>query len=324
MTDSPMPAPTADFASRAMLEVLAAGLSAQGIDLASPPAGPAKVPRSDKSSLLSAVVLHHGAGVLLHLDAGLDRFAGRPVAEALLGGGGPWDLLSRWGRLERYVHGRHRTRRTPLAPIAGGDHACLVEHHATDGSAPHSLESLAVLAVLGALLRRAGAKDLQAIVGGADLFGPDGAMHADGLVASGRALTWRFEWMTGEERLSDGRRGDLPFRATTPRLREVMAVVSSDLLRRWRIDDVAAALGLGARALQRDLAVEGWTFTAVQAQVRQAEAARRLRDTDSPLAEIGYLCGYADQAHFTRQFERDVGLTPGKYRASFSSPNASP
>ncbi|MCZ8318815.1 MAG: helix-turn-helix transcriptional regulator [Silanimonas sp.] len=318
-----MSAHTGDFASRAMLEVLAAGLHAQGIDVAPPSAGPAKVPRSDKSSLLETIVAQHGAGVLLHLDAGLEQLAGRPIEQALLAGGGPWDLLSRWGRLERYVHGRHRTRRTPIAPASGGDHACLVEHHATDGSTPHALESLAVLAVLGALLRRAGARNLQAVVVEADLFGPTGAAHADRLVASGVALSWRHEWRTHDRPATDRSRQTLPFEARTPRLREVLAVTSSDLLRRWRIDDVAAAIGLGARVLQRELAAEGWTFTAIQAQTRQAEAARLLRETDAPLAEIGYLCGYSDQAHFTRQFERDVGVTPGKYRLSFRTESPS-
>ena len=319
-----MSAQTGDFASRAMLEVLAAGLHAQGIDVAPPPAGPAKVPRSDKSSLLATIVDRHGAGVLLHLDAGLDQLAGRPIEQALLAGGGPWDLLSRWGRLERYVHGRHRTRRTPASPESGGDQACLVEHHATDGSTPHALESLAVLAVLGALLRRAGANDLKAVVAGTDLFGGSGAGHADQLVASGVALAWRYEWTTHPRPARDRRPGALPFEAETPRLREVLAVVSSDLLRRWRIDDVAAAIGLGTRVLQRELATEGWTFTAVSAQARQAEAARLLRETDDSLAEIGYLCGYADQAHFTRQFERDVGVTPGRYRLSFRTEDPSP
>lgn len=303
-----------------MLEVLSAGLCAQGIDLASPPPGPARVPRSEKTSLLADVVACHGAGVLLNLDAGIERFDGRPVLEALLAGGGPWDLLSRWGRLERYVHGRHRTRRTPVASVSGGHHGCLVEHHAPDGTPPHALESLAVLAVLAALLRRAGARNLGAYIDGVDLFGAEGPAHADRLVAAADALAWRFEWTTSDPVAHDRRRAALPFEASTPRLREALAVVSSDLMRRWRIDDVAAALGLGTRALQRDLAAEGWSFTALQAQARQADAARWLRDTDCPLAEIGYLCGYSDQAHFTRQFERDVGLTPGKYRASFHRP----
>ena len=39
----------------------------------------------------------------------------------------------------------------------------------------------------------------------------------------------------------------------------------------------------------------------------------------APLAEVGFLCGYADQAHFTREFRRRVGLPPERYRRAFAS-----
>jgi AraC-like DNA-binding protein len=32
------------------------------------------------------------------------------------------------------------------------------------------------------------------------------------------------------------------------------------------------------------------------------------------LSELALECGYADQAAFTRQFRKSVGLTPGAYR----------
>jgi AraC-like DNA-binding protein len=32
------------------------------------------------------------------------------------------------------------------------------------------------------------------------------------------------------------------------------------------------------------------------------------------LSELALECGYADQAAFTRQFHKTVGLTPGAYR----------
>ena len=35
---------------------------------------------------------------------------------------------------------------------------------------------------------------------------------------------------------------------------------------------------------------------------------------NAPLSELAVECGYADQAAFTRQFRKSVGLTPGAYR----------
>ena len=37
------------------------------------------------------------------------------------------------------------------------------------------------------------------------------------------------------------------------------------------------------------------------------------------LAEIGLLCGYADQSHFTREFRQRSGLTPADYRRDFGA-----
>jgi AraC-like DNA-binding protein len=37
-----------------------------------------------------------------------------------------------------------------------------------------------------------------------------------------------------------------------------------------------------------------------------------------PTAQVGYVCGFADQAHFTRQFKRHTAMTPGLYRSEFA------
>jgi AraC-like DNA-binding protein len=41
--------------------------------------------------------------------------------------------------------------------------------------------------------------------------------------------------------------------------------------------------------------------------------------SNAAVSEIGFLCGYSDQAHFTREFKRATGITPSKYRESFAS-----
>ncbi len=48
---------------------------------------------------------------------------------------------------------------------------------------------------------------------------------------------------------------------------------------------------------------------------RRIEKAKTvLRETDSSLAEIAAICGFADQSHFTRVFTRSVGVSPGAWR----------
>jgi AraC family transcriptional regulator len=43
-------------------------------------------------------------------------------------------------------------------------------------------------------------------------------------------------------------------------------------------------------------------------------AAQYMLQTDMPLSDIALRCGFADQAHLSRQFRRAIGLTPSAWR----------
>jgi transcriptional regulator GlxA family with amidase domain len=47
-------------------------------------------------------------------------------------------------------------------------------------------------------------------------------------------------------------------------------------------------------------------------------AAWWLLESDRSIAECGFLAGYSDQPHFTRDFGRRIGLAPGRYREHFA------
>lgn len=48
--------------------------------------------------------------------------------------------------------------------------------------------------------------------------------------------------------------------------------------------------------------------------LRRLDRARRLLDTGTPLIEVAYACGFADQSHFTRHFRKAYGLTPRRWQ----------
>jgi AraC-like DNA-binding protein len=67
----------------------------------------------------------------------------------------------------------------------------------------------------------------------------------------------------------------------------------------------------------------GLTPKTVARVMRFDRATAALRDpTGRSLAEIAYECGYADQAHLTREFREFAGLSPRRFRAAVSASGA--
>ena len=86
--------------------------------------------------------------------------------------------------------------------------------------------------------------------------------------------------------------------------------------RRLRINEIANALDLSVRTLQRRLAEHGLVFSELVEQTRVDLAREMLRDPDLLIRDIASEAGYAESSHFTRAFRRVTGITPREFRAS--------
>lgn len=78
--------------------------------------------------------------------------------------------------------------------------------------------------------------------------------------------------------------------------------------------EVARRMGMSARTLQRRLSAEETSYREQLEAHRRAQACRLLRDPERHAGEIAYLLGYADPAHFFRNFRRWTGATPQQWR----------
>ena len=126
------------------------------------------------------------------------------------------------------------------------------------------------------------------------------------LVAANRELAAANDRIAAEY-LARLQRGDVGSRVKEAVLDHLPSGAPSD-------EDVARALHLSTRTLQRKLRDEGTTYSAVLEAVRRELAAAYLRDQDLTLTEISYLLGFGDTSSFSRAFKRWTGQSPSARR----------
>jgi AraC-like DNA-binding protein len=83
---------------------------------------------------------------------------------------------------------------------------------------------------------------------------------------------------------------------------------------RPELSQVARALGMSDRTLQRRITEDGTSFRILLAEARRELAEQLLSSTDTSLAEVSYLLGYQDVNAFHRAFKEWEGTTPGEWR----------
>jgi len=100
-----------------------------------------------------------------------------------------------------------------------------------------------------------------------------------------------------------------------PKLRRVIDFIEANLQESIGLDDLARAAGLSANHFLRVFKLATGETPYHFLRARRLERARQLlADNAMPLAELALECGFANQAHFTAAFSREVGISPGRYR----------
>lgn len=250
--------------------------------------GRALVDDSVKRRVVRHALRVGGPQPLLDVGDALRDATHLPAVRVLLASSDTGVLAGKWMRLEGYYHSSHRTRIDVEAP---GTWRC--RHHATHGSPPIIAEHYLICGVLRGLLRTFGARDVE----------------LERLpTRSGR---FALRWSPGASRSADP-----AWRPGEDVEARLARLITEDPARDWRLETAACSLARSTRTLQRELAAAGNRFATVLRSSRVAVASKMLLDGDDSLAEIGYACGFSDQAHFQRSFRIVVGMTPADYRRS--------
>jgi AraC-like DNA-binding protein len=100
---------------------------------------------------------------------------------------------------------------------------------------------------------------------------------------------------------------------------DIVALATAALLERLPLgeageDNVARALEMSRRTLQRKLAVQGTSFRQLLDTTRHDLAQRFIEDPGQSIGEITFELGFARQSAFSRAFRRWTGMTPSDYR----------
>jgi AraC-like DNA-binding protein len=299
-----------DFASEAMLRVVRAGLVRQGLAPdGPPPVRHAHVPLADKRAWLDRLWQAHGPDVIVRLGEAVHGLDDEPLLLALSLASDPADLLQRWQRLERFVHSRHRMRVTQPEPGL----LCIQHVSLEPQQPPTAAEDLLVFGLLVALCERLEMPDVQARPARLTAWSrSERSWRAHGWPDD--VSVWELRWRAASV---------IPFLETAAAdsegwIESLQARLAADPGRGWTVEALARATGSSSRTLQRRLALQGLCFTQLLSAARLTSAARLLAVSAMPTAEVGYVCGFADQSHFTRQFKHHTAMTPGLYRNAFA------
>jgi AraC-like DNA-binding protein len=306
-----------DFASAAMLRVLHAGMRRLG--LPSPAQQwleQATVPLDAKQQVVMQVMAQRGAAALVQLGQGVHDLQQDSLMPMLIHPGEPGRMLAAWLRLERYLHSKHRIVQTLLSANS------VMHQHISirEGTTPNAAEDLVVLGVLIALLQRTGCQDVQAELNNGLAIWPmsESAAQQEALrnTFMQRAThSWHLRWGAVQAlpplQQNQAQAAETKALSLSERLQQLASMTQGEAL---SLEAAAEQLGQSPRSLQRHLRLEGVRYVDVVATARAQRASQMLSQISPSLAEIGFACGYTDQAHFCRDFKRRVGMSPLRYR----------
>lgn len=311
-----------DFASSAMMRVLAQGMRELGLDPgnAAPDSGDARVQLRLKQELVQSAVRQGGLACLPLLGRGLHRLTHEPTHHAMASARSARDLFERWQRLERYIHSRHRC----LIEACEPGHARIRHVSVKPQHAPSAAEDLVVAGVLAALLEAIGLQNVELRLGDQAAYPAADARAIASVVAKAATSVWCFRWQ-GEAVPADpaptepGARALGADPAWTETVRATYRRLAADLTRPMGLPELATEMGIPGRTLQRRLGEQGLSYSRLLAEARCRAGAWRLLNTRDPIAEVGFLSGFSDQPHFTREMQKRVGMPPAAYREAFSA-----
>jgi AraC family transcriptional regulator len=141
--------------------------------------------------------------------------------------------------------------------------------------------------------------------------GPGGRLYLEGLAAALAIHLLRNSGLS--------RRSPIPYRGgLAPRqFRYVLEYIEAHLAEELGLVELAAIVGLSPHYFGEAFRISSGRSPHRYVMERRIERARDLlRGENWPIGDIAYAAGFSSQSHFTANFRRVTGVTPGRFRRS--------
>lgn len=107
-------------------------------------------------------------------------------------------------------------------------------------------------------------------------------------------------------------------RTPSPLIRQALEILRDSLDGNVSLDDIARRCNVSRSHFYQVFRQElGCTPHEWLMRIRVEQARSLLRRPELTLAEIAGRCGFSDQSHFTRSFNRRFGMSPGRWRTEY-------
>lgn len=271
-----------------------------------------------KRQLLAEVYQNWGAVPILKAGFDIQRMADSPLSFTLFKAASVPELLERFFKFQRYFHSKHRVE---LRGREGNSVA--LWHMSKTAKKPEIFEDILIAGLLAGMLSLYGCRRVTLKIGGC-LAIKNGTVVEDykpSADCSRFAISWDSVVTPIRYTSAEMKNGFRNFTATgRGRISgKIGEIVENDPIQKWKLKEIACNFGLSPRTLQRRLREEGTTFGDCLLAARCQCAVYYITQKVGSLTAVGFLSGFSDAAHFSREFKRNMGILPSDFQESFSA-----
>lgn len=280
---------------------------------------------ADKRALIEQLWQAAGPTAILAAGRNIARATHDPIWRAAIRSASPQVLFDKWRKFEVYAHS---TNRVVIAPVSETE--AHFNRTSVSGTVPAPPENLMVCGLVLAMLEQIGCMNLRCemtMAGGAAFpVLADGRLDLPADLAALDTGAWRvvWDWQSNPNHPTPDEvfpAMSLPLPpdldpAQAGRVTAVADLLVEDITRQWTVAELARAAALSTRSLQRLLAHADLSFSTLVRRLRITAACQMLEAGEMPVTTIAFCAGFADSAHFSRDFRASMGMSPTQYRAA--------